>query len=106
MKKVTQEELNSVINCNRVVVLVLTRNNCANCDSLKKVIPNVETKLPTVKFIEFNELADVYPINELSKKFGFKTVPTSIIYVGGEPKKAIKGVTFSREFIQEIQQLM
>lgn len=106
MKKLDQSEYQKFIENSRIAVLVISRDNCPSCDSLKKtMLPRVQEKLPAIPFAEF-EGEDIYPVNELSKKFGFRTVPTVIIFKEGIPKKCIKGVTFSEEYIQEIQKFM
>lgn len=107
LKKLKQSEYQNFINSSNIVVLVISRENCPNCEGLKdNIIPMVKQKLPLVNFAEFEGTTDVYPVNQLMKQFKFRTVPTSIIYVAGEPRKAIKGVTFHKEFVQEIQKLM
>ncbi|MBS9775010.1 MAG: thioredoxin family protein [Tenacibaculum sp.] len=105
MKKVNQTDFAQAIKENSKVVVMLSRESCYMCNHLKSnVIPKLqeELKLP---FIEIEAIADVYPVNELSKKFGFKTVPVIAVYSDGEPKQAITKDFTTENIIKNIQSI-
>ncbi len=106
MRKVSQEELQDIINCNEKVVVVLTQKGCPSCKNLKEqILPKVRESLPLVPFVEFQEPANVYPINELSEQFGFKTVPVTVIYENGKAVKAITSTHLPKHYITKIQEI-
>ncbi len=105
MRKVNQEQFNEVINCNEKVAVVLTQENCPVCKNLKQVLLVVREELPLTPFVEFQGEANVYPVNELSEKFGFKTVPVVVIYKNGNPVKTITSIHLPNYYVKEIKEV-
>ncbi len=104
MRKIIPEELNEIINCNEVAVVVLTQKNCPVCENLKvQVIPEVRKELPLVPFVELEAIVNVYPVNELSEQFGFKSVPTVVIYKNGKAVEVITSTHLPKHYITKIQ---
>lgn len=103
MKKVNQTEFAEAIKENSKVVVMLSRENCYMCNHLKEnVIPKLQEQL-NLPFIEVEAISDVYPTNELSEKFGFKTVPVMVVYNDGKPVQAITKDFTMHNIIRKIQ---
>ncbi len=105
IRKVNQEQFNEFINCNEKGVVILTQENCPVCKNLKQVLSEVLKELPLMPFVEFQGEANVYPINKLSEKFSFKSVPVVVIYKDGKPLKAITSVHLPNHYIKEIKEV-
>ncbi len=104
MRKITPEELKETINCNKIVVVILTQKNCPVCENLKvQVMPEVRKELPLIPFVELEAIANIYPVNELSEQFGFKSVPTVVIYKNGKAVEAITSTHLPKHYITKIQ---
>lgn len=106
MRKIKQSEFEKFITDNKTAIIVLTQENCVNCKTLKEfIIPKIQEKVPLTPFVEFQGASNVYPINKLSEKFNFKSVPAVVLFKNGIAQEAIAGLKDLKYYINKIQQL-
>lgn len=81
MKKVTGEELKTIITENNVVLVDYYAEWCGPCKTLIPRLEALQTEYPNIPFVKIDVDANM----EHAKNLGVRSVPTIIILKNGEP---------------------
>ena len=95
--KITQIELNEIINNNRTVLINFSTEWCVPCKKMKPVIEEIERENPEVKVVYID--ADVN--NELVKLYQIIGVPVFIVFRNGEEFFRKTGICKKEEIINQ-----
>lgn len=103
MRRLQPSEFSTFIKNNVCAILFSNPIPCDRCDAVKKVLNTVQQELPLVPIVYFEEAANVYPLNELSKQLKFNTVPTVVIFKNATPVTVIKSVNTPNIYVDAIK---
>ena len=94
-----QEELNSELKNNEVVLVDFYADWCGPCKALAPILEEIDNDREKVKIVKIN--IDRNP--DIAKRFGIMSIPTLIVFKNGKEIKKNIGLC-SKEFILEMIQ--
>lgn len=105
MRRLQPSEFSKFIENKVCAILFTNPTPCDRCDRVKLKMQEVQQELPLVPMVYFEEAANVYPLNELSKQLKFNTVPTFVVFKNKVPVKVIKSVNPVSDYVNAMRKV-
>lgn len=100
MQLVTEEEFNTIIECNPKVISMFSAEWCSPCKAMKPVIERMAKTMNDYKFVQI----DIESCGTLGRALGIRSVPTVVMFKNGYPVTSLSGSKTEAELTASILQ--